>query len=818
MAASRRAAASAAGPLLIVAGTLFALRGFVFAANITDSHPDILTFWLPRFSFLGRSLAAGHIPLWNPFEMLGYRFAADPQGGWTYLPPMALFSWFSPGVAIRAFIVFNPLLAGLGLYAFLRKETLGILAATAAGLSLVMMMGASEIAVSLPFAGMLAWTPIVLLAAAGYRRTDRWSRRLLWLGLGGLAWSQVANAHMSHGLIMCTLLTVAYLGVGLVIDVRERRIGARAALGRGALFLAFLPLASLPVLIPRLAFLGASSLQGGYDALGEPLKRGVEDAPIIPNGVWAGWPFALGVAPGAYAGGAVLLAVPLALRASARRGLVVAFGGALALTWFMMLDAVIGVGWVRSLVLQVPFGDVYLHNPGRMRYVAILAVPVLAAAGIQGLRDVPMPWRRAVPWVVAGVALWLLLPLVAGGNPLRFAPLAVAMLAAAPLLALAAADDVRWAPAALAAVLVLDLGAAALYAQAQHGQTITTGLEGDQNGNLIAQPLPYPDVDLEAFLTPPPFVETIGDAPYLTWAPPAAYYEKGYLFAQTPQDWPGLTMGRGTLFGVRDVLGYNPVQLPRYWDFIRARSPLSIFYNASVIDLPRASDAGILGIRYLLVPTGLTPPLPGDVVDRADGFDLIELADASPRVSVIDSWSVARSEDDAIARVTGPYAAPTDHVILETDPGIRRRLMGPAIPNEGSLREITPEDVRIEVDAADPSMVLVRTAYDPGWSATVDGRPAEVLPADGLLMGILVEAGAHEIRLTYRDPDVTRGLRAGVVVWFGLAVAYLAAVTLELRRRPDPERLPAAPPRAPGPSRRGAGAPTGTPGRRAAPP
>jgi hypothetical protein len=794
MVASRRVAATLAGPLLIVIGTLFALRGFVFGANLTDAHPDILTFWLPRFSFLGRSLAAGHVPLWNPFEMLGYRYAADPQGGWTYLPPMMLFGWLSPGVAIRAFIVFNPLLAGLGLYTFLRKETLGALAATAAGLSLAMMMGASEIAVSLPFAGMLAWTPIVLLAASGYRRTDRWSRRLLWLGLGGLAWSQVANAHMSHGLIMCTLLTVAYLGVGLVADVRERRIGAGDALGRGALFLAFLPLASLPVLIPRLAFLGASSLQGGYDAIGEPLKKSVEDVPIIPNGVWAGWPLALGVSPGAYAGAALLLAVPLALRASARRGLVVAFGGALALAWFLMLDEVVGTGWVRSLLLKVPYGDVYLHNPGRMRYLAILAVPVLGAAGIQGLRDAPMPWRRAAAWVGAGVALWLLLPLAAGGTPVRFGLLAAAMLVAAPVVvALAAADGMRWAPAALAVVLVLDLGANALYAQTRHGETVTTGLEPAEGGNLVPQPLPYPDVDLDALLAPPPFVERIGDAPYLTWAPPAAYYEKGYLFAQTPQDWPGLTMSRGTLFGVRDVLGYNPIQLPRYWDYIRARSPLSIFYNASVIDLPRATDVQLLGLRYLLVPTGLAQPLPGDVVARAGGFDLIELRFASPRVTVHDSWSVAASRDEALAQVTRPDFDPGSGVVLESDPGISPQLFGPSFPREGTFHETTPEDVRIQVDAAYPSIVLVRTAYDPGWSATVDGRPAQVLPADGLLLGIPVEAGPHRIRLTYHDPDVTRGLQAGLIVWLGLAVAYLVALIRERRRRPDPAQLPPQP-------------------------
>ncbi len=135
------------------------------ASTSRDAHPDVLSFWLPRFSFLGRSLGAGHIPLWNPYEMLGYRYAADPQSGWTYLGPMALFTAFSPGVAMRAFIALNPLLGGLSLYAFLRIERLPPIAATVGGLSLAMMMAGSELAVSLPFAGTLAWTPVVLLGA-----------------------------------------------------------------------------------------------------------------------------------------------------------------------------------------------------------------------------------------------------------------------------------------------------------------------------------------------------------------------------------------------------------------------------------------------------------------------------------------------------------------------------------------------------------------------------------------------------------------------------------------------------------------------------
>ena len=118
-------------------------------------------------------------------------------------------------------------------------------------------------------------------------------------------------------------------------------------------------------------------------------------------------------------------------------------------------------------------------------------------------------------------------------------------------------------------VLAVELVASAVLAGRVTGDELRTGLEGPFGIPFPFQPLRSPDVDLAAFLAPSPFAETIGQDRYLTWAPPAAAYEKGYLFAQEPADWPALANERGTLLGLRDALGYNPVQLPRYWSCSR---------------------------------------------------------------------------------------------------------------------------------------------------------------------------------------------------------------------------------------------------------
>ena len=284
-------------------------------------------------------------------------------------------------------------------------------------------------------------------------------------------------------------------------------------------------------------------------------------------------------------------------------------------------------------------------------------------------------------------------------------------------------------------------------------------MEPGDRPNLVPQVLRYPDVSEADFLRPTELVDIIRRQPdrYLTYAPPAASFDKGYLFTQRPQDWPALAMERGTLFGIPDVLGYNPVQLPRYWTYIRATNSNPVFYNASVIGVPTLQNVRLMGVRYLVVPTGVEAVPEARVVATADDYDLVQVYGWEPRVSLVHTWTQVDRPADALKGVLDPSFDPAQMAYVEQDPGIAatpggRRLCG--------VPEVTLEDVRITVDTTAPALVVVRNSYDEGWSATVDGRAAPLLATDYLVQGVAVPAGTHEVRLVYRDDDVSREARS----------------------------------------------------------
>src|SRR2546421_995156 len=245
----RRRAIALAGPVAIVGAVLVVMHAVWLSGLLSYQHVDVLSMWLPTHCFLGKTLASGHVPAYDPHVMAGVPFASDPQSGWMYLPAMLLYSALPCGVAIRWFVVLQPILAGLGLYSFLRSERMSPVAATTGGLVLAMMMADSFIALSLPFAGTVAWTALLLAAAARLIRAATWPRAIGWTAATAGAWGQVAGAHMAHGLVMATFALAAYLGYRLVADVRAGTRTRNHALALAGLVLVALPLVNLAVLL-----------------------------------------------------------------------------------------------------------------------------------------------------------------------------------------------------------------------------------------------------------------------------------------------------------------------------------------------------------------------------------------------------------------------------------------------------------------------------------------------------------------------------------------------------------------------------------------
>ena len=78
-----------------------------------------------------------------------------------------------------------------------------------------------------------------------------------------------------------------------------------------------------------------------------------------------------------------------------------------------------------------------------------------------------------------------------------------------------------------------------------------------------------------------------------------------------------------------------------------------------------------------------------------------------------------------------------------------------------------PGEYLLEAENDADAFLVLSEAYYPGWSAEVDGKPAEVLPANHLIQAVRLPPGKHAVRFAYRS----RFLGVGV------AVALLAALS-----------------------------------------
>jgi hypothetical protein len=91
------------------------------------------------------------------------------------------------------------------------------------------------------------------------------------------------------------------------------------------------------------------------------------------------------------------------------------------------------------------------------------------------------------------------------------------------------------------------------------------------------------------------------------------------------------------------------------------------------------------------------------------------------------------------------------------------------------------EALRVEAESLGPALLVLQDAFWPGWHATIDGQPAEILAADLLVRAVRWPAGRHRLEMSYDPPELQVGLAVSALG--GALVVLLAALAVLQGRR-----------------------------------
>jgi hypothetical protein len=227
-------------------------------------------------------------------------------------------------------------------------------------------------------------------------------------------------------------------------------------------------------------------------------------------------------------------------------------------------------------------------------------------------------------------------------------------------------------------------------------------------------------------------------------------------------------------FGIATLGGYHAAKTRLYQDYADRRLQDNLAFLR------------LLNVRYLVLNQPFQQPPDFVRVAHQGSKTVYENLMALPRATVVGRYTVAPS-DTAILDSLNAWSTTNeglrrleDHTFLEHDPKL---TLG---PTAGATAEITSyrlNDVTVRVRTPGPGLLRLADLWYPDWTATVDGRPAEVLKADDLLRAVPVPAGQHEVVFRFRS----RAVRLGMIVSLASLAVILAAfgwTGWRARRRP----------------------------------
>ncbi|MBL7128087.1 MAG: hypothetical protein ISS16_03795 [Ignavibacteria bacterium] len=209
--------------LLFVTGAVFILffgllKGEVIATNDISTN-DLLYLYFPVRFLYSEALKAGELLQWTPYIFSGYPVFAEGQSGFLYPFNFITCYLLNPIQAMNWFIIFHAMLAGMGVYFFVKLISgsgwNSIPAAVAASVCGSITNGHTR---HLNILAVIALTPWLFLFAEMYARKFRVSSAMLFGSVLGL---MLLTNHPQFSFI-CGFLAVLYLVLRFYFSSKDK--------------------------------------------------------------------------------------------------------------------------------------------------------------------------------------------------------------------------------------------------------------------------------------------------------------------------------------------------------------------------------------------------------------------------------------------------------------------------------------------------------------------------------------------------------------------------------------------------------------------
>jgi hypothetical protein len=217
--------------------------------------------------------------------------------------------------------------------------------------------------------------------------------------------------------------------------------------------------------------------------------------------------------------------------------------------------------------------------------------------------------------------------------------------------------------------------------------------------------------------------------------------------------------------------GNNPFVLQRilYLRRLFCRGPY--WFRTLPVEKMESPLVDVLNTGYLVALSGFPERWNQEhfeLLTNTDGLKILRNRQVLPRFFLVSQVHRSPDMQASLAYLGSAQFRPKDEAVAENlDAGWQA---GPQSDTTVNIVHYSPNRVELETGAEHRAFLVSSEVYYPGWSATIDGKPAALVMTNGAFRGLALEPGRHRIVMVYWPEHLA--------LWLSISAAGVIAAVL----------------------------------------